>query len=89
MHVSPSGAGQPAKPANQIVVSVTIGAVAEAFLRARRSGADPAKLRETLRGGSAESRLLELHGQRMAGRDFVTKDRSFTCLKAPSAPQPA
>src|SRR3712207_7064695 len=75
------GAGQLAKLANQIIVGVTIGAVAEALLLAQRGGADPAKVREALRGGFAESRILDLHGQRMVERDFVTKGRSVTHLK--------
>lgn len=81
VHVGPHGAGQLAKLANQIIVGVTIGAVAEALLLAERGGADPAKVREALRGGFAESRILELHGQRMVERDFVTKGRSVTHLK--------
>jgi 2-hydroxy-3-oxopropionate reductase len=79
--VGPHGAGQLAKLANQIIVGVTIGAVAEALLLAQRGGADPAKVREALRGGFAESRVLDLHGQRMVERDFVTKGRSVTHLK--------
>lgn len=81
VHVGPHGAGQLAKLANQIIVGVTIGAVAEALLLAQRGGADPARVREALRGGFAESRILELHGQRMVDRDFVTKGRSVTHLK--------
>ena len=80
-HVGPHGAGQLAKLANQIIVGVTIGAVAEALLLAKKGGADPAKVREALRGGFAESRILDLHGQRMVERDFVTKGRSVTHLK--------
>jgi 2-hydroxy-3-oxopropionate reductase len=64
-----------------MIVGVTIGAVAEALLLARKGGADPVKVREALRGGFAESRILELHGQRMVERDFVTKGRSVTHLK--------
>jgi 2-hydroxy-3-oxopropionate reductase len=79
--VGPHGAGQLAKLANQIIVGVTIGAVAEALLLAERGGADPAKVREALRGGFAESRVLDLHGQRMVDRDFATKGRSVTHLK--------
>jgi 2-hydroxy-3-oxopropionate reductase len=81
VHVGPHGAGQLAKIANQIIVGVTIGAVAEALMLAERGGADPAKVREALRGGFAESRILELHGQRMIERDFTTKGRSVTHLK--------
>ncbi len=81
VHVGPHGSGQLAKLANQLIVGVTIGAVAEALMLASRGGADPAKVREALRGGFAESRVLELHGQRMVERDFVTKGRSVTHLK--------
>ena len=81
VHVGPAGSGQLAKLANQIIVGVTIGAVAEALLFVRRGGADPARVREALRGGFAESRILELHGQRMVDRDFATKGRSVTHLK--------
>ncbi|MBZ6075133.1 NAD(P)-dependent oxidoreductase [Microvirga puerhi] len=81
VHVGPHGAGQLAKLANQVIVGVTIGAVAEALLLAERGGADPAKVREALRGGFAESRILELHGRRMVERDFETKGRSVTHLK--------
>ena len=80
-HVGGHGAGQLAKLANQIIVAVTIGAVAEALILAERGGADPRKVREALRGGFAESRVLELHGERMLARDFVTKGRSVTHLK--------
>ena len=59
------GAGQVAKAANQIIVGLTIGAVAEALALARRAGVDPARVREALTGGFAGSRILELHGQRM------------------------
>ncbi|WGF87243.1 NAD(P)-dependent oxidoreductase [Marinivivus vitaminiproducens] len=71
VHVGPSGSGQLAKLANQVIVAVSIGAVAEALLLAAAGGADPAAVREALRGGFAESRILELHGQRMLDRDFV------------------
>ena len=81
VHVGPSGAGQLAKLANQIIVGVAIGAVGEALMLAAKGGADPAKVRESLRGGFAESRVLDLHGQRMIERDFATKGRSVTHLK--------
>lgn len=81
VHVGPHGAGQLAKLANQIIVGVTIGAVAEALMLAERGGADPAKVREALRGGFAESRVLDLHAERMIARDFTTRGRSVTHLK--------
>ncbi len=69
-HVGDSGAGQTCKVANQIVVALTINAVAEGLLFAARAGADPAKVREALMGGLATSRILEVHGERMVKRTF-------------------
>jgi 2-hydroxy-3-oxopropionate reductase len=69
--VGPVGAGQLAKLANQVIVAVTIGAVAEALLLAERGGADPAAVREALAGGFADSRVLNEHGRRMLDRDFA------------------
>jgi len=69
-HVGEVGAGQVAKAANQVIVGLTIGAVAEALALARAAGVDPARVREALQGGFADSRVLELHGARMIKRDF-------------------
>ena len=65
-----NGAGQTCKIANQIVVALTIEAVAEALVLAAKAGADPAKVRQALMGGLATSRILELHGDRMIERRF-------------------
>jgi 2-hydroxy-3-oxopropionate reductase len=64
-HIGPAGAGQVAKAANQVVVALTIQAVAEALTLARKAGVDPARVRAALLGGFAQSRILDLHGQRM------------------------
>jgi 2-hydroxy-3-oxopropionate reductase len=64
------GDGQTAKVANQIMVALTIEAVAEGLLFASRAGADPVKVRQALMGGLASSRILELHGERMIKRTF-------------------
>ena len=66
--VGDTGAGQTCKVANQIVVALTINAVAEGLLFAARAGADPAKVRQALMGGLATSRILEVHGERMIQR---------------------
>ena len=71
IHVGDNGAGQTCKVANQIVVALTIEAVGEALLFAAKAGADPAKVREALLGGFAQSRILDLHGERMIGRNFT------------------
>jgi 2-hydroxy-3-oxopropionate reductase len=65
-----SGDGQTAKVANQIVVGLTIEAIAEALTFARKAGADVSKVREALMGGLAASRILEVHGERMIKRTF-------------------
>lgn len=81
VHVGPTGAGQLAKLANQMIVGTTIATVAEAFAFAARGGADIGKLREALMGGFADSRVLDLHGARMVARDFTTRGRTVTHLK--------
>ena len=70
VHIGPNGAGQAAKACNQIVASLTIEGVAEAFTFARKNGVDPVRVREALLGGFANSRILEVHGQRMLDHDF-------------------
>ena len=65
-----NGDGQTCKVANQIIVALSIEAVAEALVFAAKAGADPAKVREALMGGFAASRILELHGERMLKRNF-------------------
>jgi 3-hydroxyisobutyrate dehydrogenase-like beta-hydroxyacid dehydrogenase len=81
VHVGPAGAGQLTKLANQMIVGITIGAVAEALLLAEKGGANPAKVREALRGGFAESRILEVHGQRMVDGDFAKRGSLAIQLK--------
>jgi 3-hydroxyisobutyrate dehydrogenase-like beta-hydroxyacid dehydrogenase len=81
VHVGPAGSGQLCKLANQMIVGITIGAVAEALLLAEQGGANPAKVREALRGGFAESRILEVHGQRMVDQDFAKRGSLAIQLK--------
>ena len=80
-HVGDAGAGQIAKTANQVIVGLTIGAVAEALALAKRAGADPAKVREALLGGFAASRILEVHGQRMIDGAFTPGGKATTQRK--------
>jgi 2-hydroxy-3-oxopropionate reductase len=68
--VGGNGDGQTTKVANQIIVALNIQAVAEALLFASKAGADPARVREALMGGFANSRILEVHGERMVKRTF-------------------
>ncbi len=68
--VGGSGDGQTCKVANQIVVALTINAVAEGLLFAAKAGADPAKVRQALMGGLATSRILDILGDRMVKRTF-------------------
>lgn len=80
-HVGPLGSGQLAKLANQMIVGITIGAVAEALLFAARGGADMGKVREAILGGFADSRILHVHGQRMVDRDFAKRAAVTVQLK--------
>ncbi len=70
VHVGPHGAGQLAKACNQIMVTLAVEGVAEAFTFARKNGVDPHRVREALLGGFAGSKALEVQGQRMLERDF-------------------
>ncbi|MFO1452516.1 MAG: NAD(P)-dependent oxidoreductase [Opitutaceae bacterium] len=80
-HLGPSGAGQVTKLANQLIVAQTIDAVAQALRLAELAGLDAAQVREALLGGFAESRILKLHGDRMARRDFQAGGRAELQLK--------
>jgi 3-hydroxyisobutyrate dehydrogenase-like beta-hydroxyacid dehydrogenase len=79
--VGPHGSGQVAKLCNQLIVGATINIVAEALLLAQAAGADPAAVREAIRGGFAGSRILELHGQRMLDRHFIPGGQVKSQLK--------
>ena len=79
--VGPIGSGQVSKLANQIVVGVTIGAVAEAITLCEKAGADPNKLIKALSGGWADSKILQTHGKRMIDKDFSPKGKTNTHLK--------
>ena len=71
VRVGPDGSGQLSKLANQTIVAVTIGVVAEAMLLAEKGGADPAAIRDALKGGFADSVILQQHGERMTTSNFV------------------
>lgn len=79
--VGPAGSGQIAKLCNQLIVGGTLNIVAEALLLAQAAGADPAAVRAAMRGGFAESRILEVHGQRMLERNFVPGGQVKSQLK--------
>ncbi|MGV3551093.1 NAD(P)-dependent oxidoreductase [Rhizobium sp.] len=79
--VGPPGTGQLAKLANQGIVATTIGIVAEAMLLMQSAGADMNRLRDALKGGFADSVILQQHGKRMADNDFTPGGRSSLQLK--------
>lgn len=70
IHIGKPGAGQTTKACNQIVVGLTIQAVSEALTLAKKSGVDAAKVRAALLRGFAQSKILDLHGQRILDRNF-------------------
>ena len=80
-HVGPHGSGQLAKLANQMIVGITIGAVAEALLLCEKGGADMGKVKQAISGGFADSRILQVHGQRMVERDFAKRASVTVQLK--------
>ncbi len=80
-HVGPVGTGQVAKAANQVIVGLNIGAVAEALTLAKKAGADPARVRDALAGGFADSRILEVHGKRMIEGTFEPGGKCTTQRK--------
>jgi len=79
--VGPAGSGQVAKLCNQLIVGGTLDIVAEALLLAHAAGADPVAVRAAIRGGFAESRILEVHGQRMLERNFMPGGQVKSQLK--------
>jgi 2-hydroxy-3-oxopropionate reductase len=79
--VGPVTSGQVSKLANQIIVGLTIGAVAEAVTLCEKAGADPVKMIKALSGGWADSKILQTHGQRMINKDFTPKGKTSTHLK--------
>jgi 3-hydroxyisobutyrate dehydrogenase-like beta-hydroxyacid dehydrogenase len=80
-HVGPVGSGQLAKAANQVIVGLNIGAIAEALALAKAAGVDPEKVRQALSGGFADSRVLQVHGQRMIDGDFLPGGKATTQRK--------
>ena len=79
--VGPSGSGQVSKLANQVIVGLTIGAVAEAITLCEKAGANPDKMIKALSGGWADSKILQTHGKRMIDKDFTPKGRTSVHLK--------
>jgi len=79
--VGPAGAGSLAKLANQVIVGNTIQTVAEALLLVQAGGADPSAVIEALKGGFADSPILQNHGRRMIEGNFEPGARSEIQLK--------
>jgi 2-hydroxy-3-oxopropionate reductase len=80
-HVGDVGCGQLAKAANQMIVGATLNIVAEALFLAQKNGANAAKVREALGGGFADSKILQIHGQRMVEENYAPGARATTQLK--------
>ncbi|MGE3871336.1 MAG: NAD(P)-dependent oxidoreductase [Parvibaculaceae bacterium] len=80
-HVGQSGSGQLAKLCSQILSATAIEAVAEIFIFAKASGIDPARVREALQGGFADSNVLKVHGRKMLERDFQPGGHVRTFVK--------
>jgi 3-hydroxyisobutyrate dehydrogenase-like beta-hydroxyacid dehydrogenase len=81
VRVGGPGAGHTVKLVNQVIVGLTIEAVAEAIALAERARVDPRVVQRALAGGSADSRILRAHGTRMIDRDYVARATVQTMLK--------
>jgi 2-hydroxy-3-oxopropionate reductase len=79
--VGPAGSGQVAKLCNQIIVGITIGAVAEAVILCEKVGANPENFIKAVAGGFADSKVLQNHGTRMVKKDFAPRGKTITHLK--------
>ena len=79
--VGPAGSGQVAKLCNQIIVGITIGAVAEAIILCEKVGANPENFIKAVEGGFADSKVLRNHGSRMVKKDFAPRGKTITHLK--------
>ena len=79
--VGPAGSGQVAKLCNQIIVGITIGAVAEAIILCEKVGANPENFIKAVAGGFADSKVLQNHGTRMVKKDFTPRGKTITHLK--------
>ena len=79
--VGPISCGQVSKLANQIIVGLTIGAVAEAITLCEKADADPNKVIKALKGGWADSKILQTHGKRIIDKDFSPKGKTSTHSK--------
>ena len=80
-YLGKTGSGHIAKLANQTIVGITIGAVAEAIIMAEAAGVDPKNLRQAIKNGFAGSKILEIHGQRMINKNFQAGGKCSTQLK--------
>lgn len=81
VRVGDIGAGQVSKLANQAIVGGTIGIVSEAILLLERAGVNSDAFRDALRGGFADSSILQLHSKRMSDRSFTPGGKVTTQLK--------
>jgi 2-hydroxy-3-oxopropionate reductase len=81
VHVGGPGAGHTVKIVNQVIVGLMLEAIAEALALAEKAGLDPRLVQAALRGGSADSRLLQVQGARMIERDFAARGAVRTMLK--------
>ena len=81
VHVGGPGMGHVVKIINQVIVGLTIEAVAEGLTLAEKSGVDPQLVQQALKGGFADSKILQLHGTRMIKRSYVPGGKATIQLK--------
>ncbi len=64
-HIGDEGSGQIAKVANQIMVAAQMVALGELLILSRKSGANPEKVVEAIKGGAAQCWALDIKPQRL------------------------
>ena len=86
-HMGPAGAGQTTKLINQVLCALNFMAVAEATRLALDAGVDALKIPQALKGGRADSAILQEYLPRFATRDYRRTGRIDNMVKDLNAAQ--
>ncbi|TGD41749.1 NAD(P)-dependent oxidoreductase [Pseudotabrizicola sediminis] len=80
-HMGPAGAGQTTKLINQVLCGLNFLAVAEATALAEAAGVDAARIPQALKGGRADSAILQEYMPRYVARDYRRTGRIDNMVK--------
>ena len=79
--LGPSGCGSTAKVANNMMVGIHLCAMGEAFAFAKKAGLDPQTLFDAIKGGFAQSAVMDGKVPKLLSRDFSASARIAVHLK--------